>query len=153
MTMIRNSKPQIKRAAGCVVYRISDGSPQILLIHDKYGRWTLPKGHLEPGETERDAAVREVFEETAIGGELGPPIERIGYTVTKNGRQRAKTVAFFLMRAAPGQPIPQVEEGIAAAEWLAPETALALIGYAQVRGVLERALTLLGVQPSVAGEG
>jgi 8-oxo-dGTP pyrophosphatase MutT (NUDIX family) len=49
--------------AGCVVYRRDGaGAPLVLLIYDKYGRWTLPKGHLEPGETEQAAAVREVFE-------------------------------------------------------------------------------------------
>jgi len=139
----------IRRAAGCVVYRLEGDAPLILLIRDKYGYWTLPKGHLEPGESERDAAVREVFEETAIGGELGPSIGRITYTVIKNGKPRAKTVAFFLMRAAPGQAAPQIEEGIAAAEWFAPAAALALIGYEQVRGVLERALTQIGALPGV----
>ena len=137
-----------KRAAGCVVYRFDGEALQVLLIHDRYGRWTLPKGHLESGEEERDAAVREVFEETAIQGELGPPIDRIGYSVMKNGRLRDKTVAFFLMRAAPGHATPQTEEGIRAAEWFAPDAALELLGYPQVRSVLVRALIVLGLKSS-----
>jgi 8-oxo-dGTP diphosphatase len=145
--MSRKSPPLAKSAAGCVVYRFVGGAPQLLLIHDRYGRWTLPKGHLEDGENERDAAVREVLEETAIGGELGPLIGRIAYTVIKNGRPHAKTVTFFLMCAAPGQPIPQTAEGIAAVDWFAPAEALALVGYPQLRGIIQRALGLLEGPP------
>ena len=133
-----------KLAAGCVVYRHDPtGAPLLLLIHDQYGRWTLPKGHLKPGESEEAAALREVGEETALSGELGALIGRIAYTVAKNGEARPKQVAFFLLRAAAGQAVPQAEEGIAAAEWFAPDAALALVGYAQVRDVLARAIDIL----------
>jgi 8-oxo-dGTP pyrophosphatase MutT (NUDIX family) len=133
----------IKRAAGCVVYRYQGDAPLILLIHDQYGHWTLPKGHLKPGEGEPAAALREVLEETAITGDLGPLIERITYTFFKKGRARQKQVAFFLLGATSAQASPQAEEGIGAAEWFAPDVALELISYAQVRGVLAQALTLL----------
>jgi len=132
-----------KRAAGCVVYHLDGGAPLFLLIHDRYGRWTLPKGHLKPGESEAAAAAREVLEETGLSGELGPLVERIAYTVYKNGARRAKQVAFFLLRVAPAQATPQAEEGIGAAEWFDAEAALALIGYPQVRDVLAQAIELL----------
>jgi 8-oxo-dGTP pyrophosphatase MutT (NUDIX family) len=45
----------MKRAAGCIVYRYDGGALLILLILDKYGRWTLPKGHLEPGESAKSS--------------------------------------------------------------------------------------------------
>src|SRR3712207_2357962 len=121
----------LKRAAGCIVYHRGDsGNLRILLIYDKYGRWTLPKGHLEQGESEQDAAVREVLEETGVSGELGPLIDRITYVVrTKRGEQRHKQVAFFLMRAVTSEATPQVAEGISAASWFAPADALARIDY------------------------
>ena len=131
-----------KRAAGCVVYRYDGGVLLILLILDKYGRWTLPKGHLEPGESEAQAAAREVFEETAVAGALGPLVARIAYMVAKNGQPRPKQVAFFLLRAAGGRAAPQAAE-VAAVEWFAPDAALAQIGYAQVREVLTRAIELI----------
>jgi 8-oxo-dGTP pyrophosphatase MutT (NUDIX family) len=134
-----------KLAAGCVVYRHdSVGAPLLLLIYDKYGRWTLPKGHLEAGESEQSAAVREVLEETGLSGELGALVTRIVYTVrSKRGLERPKQVTFFLLRADSSEVHPQAEEGISAAEWFAPEEALGRIGYPQVRDVLARAITML----------
>ena len=134
-----------KLAAGCVVYRYDPtGTPLLLLIHDQYGCWTLPKGHLEAGESEQAAAVREVLEETGLSGELGALVIRIVYTVrSKRGLERLKQVAFFLLRADSFEARPQAKEGISAAEWFAPEAALARIGYPQVRDVLARALTML----------
>jgi 8-oxo-dGTP pyrophosphatase MutT (NUDIX family) len=134
-----------KFAAGCVVYRYDPaGAPLLLLIHDKYDRWTLPKGHLEDGETEQAAARREVLEETGLSGELGALVARIVYTVrSKHGLERLKQVAFFLLHADTSEARPQGDEGISAAEWFAPEAALARIGYSQVRDVLARAVTML----------
>ena len=135
----------LKRADGCVVYRRDGDVLLILLILDKYGRWTLPKGHLEPDESEEQAAAREVFEETAVSGALGPLVTRISYTVIKNGQARPKQVAFFLLSAAGDYAAPQAEEGIAAAEWCAAGEALARIGYTQVRGVLAQAIQMIAV--------
>ena len=132
----------MKRAAGCIVYRYDGGALLILLILDKYGRWTLPKGHLELGESEAQAAVREVFEETAVDGALGPLVARIAYTVTKKGQPRPKQVAFFLLHAAGNRAAPQAAE-VAAVEWVTPDAALAQIGYTQVREVLAQAIELI----------
>src|SRR3989338_2709462 len=70
---VRRSKPAITEVvreptSGGVVYRKSqaDGSVEILLIQDAKDRWTIPKGHIEPGETPRETARREVREETGL---------------------------------------------------------------------------------------
>jgi 8-oxo-dGTP diphosphatase len=140
--MGEKSKQSIRRAAGAVVYRSVGDALLILLIRDRYGRWTLPKGHLDPGESEEAAARREVYEETAVEGELGPLVDRIAYMVVKNEVPRAKQVAFFLLHATNDQATPQADEGITAAEWFAPAKALELIGYPQVCAVLEQALAM-----------
>jgi 8-oxo-dGTP pyrophosphatase MutT (NUDIX family) len=127
------------------VYRHDEvGAPVFLLIHDKYGSWTLPKGHLEDGESEAIAAAREVFEETGITGELGPLVGRIAYiTRSKRGTPHSKQVAFFLLRAHSSAARPQADEGIRAAEWRSADEALGLIGYPQVRDILARAIGML----------
>ncbi|SRR6266498_518367 len=135
---------KIKHAAGCVIYRHDAyGALWLLLIHDRYGKWTLPKGHLKQGEGDAAAAVREVFEETGVRGELGSLISQIEYEVlSKKGQRQLKRVVFFLLRATSTTVTLQAEEGIRAAEWLSPDAALARIGYPQVRDVLARALTM-----------
>src|SRR5262245_47081337 len=101
-----------KFAAGCVVYRHdAAGALLVLLIHDKYSRWTLPKGHLENGESEQAAAVREVLEETGLSGQIGALVARIVYTVrSKRGLERIKQVAFFLLCADSSEARPQTDE-------------------------------------------
>jgi 8-oxo-dGTP pyrophosphatase MutT (NUDIX family) len=141
-TMRSETARPVKRAAGCVAYRHLGDSLFILLILDRYGRWTLPKGHIEGGESEEQAAAREVLEETAVAGALGPLVARIAYTITKNGQPRAKEVSFFLLQADETRPTPQAEE-IAAVEWFLAQEALALIGYTQVRQVLARAIEMI----------
>ncbi len=133
----------IRRAAGCVVYRIQNGQSQFLLICDPYGRWTLPKGHLERNETTAEAAVREVLEETGVEGQLGPQIEMISYRFSHRGRLIDKQVTFFLMQADECDIRPQVSEGISAVAWYPAEEAFMLINYAQVREVFQKALSML----------
>ena len=43
-----------------------EGIIQCLVIRDRYGQWGLPKGHLEDGESSKQAALREVNEETGL---------------------------------------------------------------------------------------
>jgi len=53
--------------SGGIVYRLDkNGSIEILLIQDAKNRWTIPKGHVEPGEESRDTAKREIQEETGL---------------------------------------------------------------------------------------
>jgi len=55
------------RAAGAVVFRRSDRGIRVLLLR-AYRNWDFPKGLVEPGESELDAARREVTEETGLAG-------------------------------------------------------------------------------------
>ena len=58
-----NSTP--RRAAGAVVFRRTEGGPRLLLLR-AYKNWDFPKGTIEPGESELDAAKRETLEETGL---------------------------------------------------------------------------------------
>jgi ADP-ribose pyrophosphatase len=71
---------------------------------DRRGRllWSLPKGHLETGETAEQAAVREVAEETGIVGEIVASLGTIDFWFVADGRRIHKTVHHFLLRATGG---------------------------------------------------
>src|SRR5437764_11064919 len=72
---------------------------------DRRGRllWSLPKGHVETGETAEDAAIREVMEETGITGRVVAPLGTIDFWFVADGRRIHKTVHHFLLLATDGE--------------------------------------------------
>ena len=93
-------------AGGLVVDR-GGPVPQGALIgrFDRRGRllWSLPKGHLENGETPEDAAVREVEEETGIRGRVLGKLGVIDFWFVAGGARIHKTVHHFLLEAVSGE--------------------------------------------------
>ncbi|MCX6016173.1 MAG: NUDIX hydrolase [Chloroflexales bacterium] len=134
---MRDSAPH---AAGCVILRACPEGLRILVIYDQYGQWTFPKGHLEVGESSADAAIREVFEETGIRGELGGLVQTIFYDVFKKDRTLRKQVDFFVMHTTQSTVIPQISEGISDFRWVDTLTAMELVRYDQMKAVLTAAL-------------
>lgn len=72
---------------------------------DRRGRllWSLPKGHIELGETAEQTAIREVAEETGIRGSVLAALGRIDYWFVTDGRRVHKTVHHYLMRFLGGE--------------------------------------------------
>ncbi|OBH03275.1 MULTISPECIES: NUDIX hydrolase [unclassified Mycobacterium] len=72
---------------------------------DRRGRmlWSLPKGHIEMGETAEQTAIREVAEETGIRGSVLAALGRIDYWFVTDGRRVHKTVHHYLMRFSGGE--------------------------------------------------
>lgn len=66
-------------------------------------RWSLPKGHVERGETPEATAVREVAEETGITGRVLAPLGTIDFWFTIDDRRVHKTVHHFLLIAEGGE--------------------------------------------------
>lgn len=124
--------------------RTMDGAPHVLVIRDPYQNWGLPKGHLENGETSGDAAVREVGEETGLADlSLGPELATIDWYFRAGDKLIHKFCAFYLMRSARGDPVPEAEEGITECVWLTLEEAEARISYDNAREVVKVAREIL----------
>lgn len=144
----RPQRARVRRevSAGGVVVRIAeDGAPRVLLIRDSYRNWGFPKGHLEGTERPDQAALREVAEETGLGGlVVVGPLPRIEWTFRFRGRPVRKLCHFFLMRTAQRRTRPQAEEGITACRWVPFDQAVELIAYDNAREVLVRARELWG---------
>ncbi len=82
-----------EKSAGAVVYTVLDDKIKYLLIKAENGDIGFPKGHVEQGENEETAALREIYEETSIKAELtGDFKAKIEYTMP-NGK--SKTVIYF----------------------------------------------------------
>jgi diadenosine hexaphosphate hydrolase (ATP-forming) len=135
-------------SAGGVVYRVVDGRIEIQLIRDRFGKMTLAKGKLEPGETAEQAALREIEEETGIAGEIVAPLLTVQYDYEKPDTGRIdKTVHYYLVRALEGELRAQIGE-IGGVSWLDPMEAWdrqRAEGYANNDEVLRLALKKLGV--------
>ncbi|CAB4336491.1 unannotated protein [freshwater metagenome] len=72
--------------------------------------WSLPKGHIEEGETPEQAAIREVMEETGIESEIARELGVIDFWFMAGGKRIHKTVHHFLFREKGGTLAPQISE-------------------------------------------
>lgn len=132
------------RAAGAVVYSYDPaGELVILLITDRHGARTLPKGRLKNGESDEEAAVREIAEETGVTCSIEQPLARVRYPIFKKGAWRLKQIMFFLARAPYVAPEPATDEGITIAEWAQPDSVVATLTHRQIRSVVRKALRAL----------
>ncbi len=114
-------KFKLIKAAGGIVQQ----NGQYLFIFRR-GKWDLPKGKIDKSETKRQAAIREVEEECGIKGlEIKRKLQNTwhiyqsGYADTKGEWVLKKTSWFEMKYRGNMQPIPQLEEDITEARWLA----------------------------------
>lgn len=126
-----------ERSCGAVVYRLENGEPQYLLIRNKRSaHWGFPKGHVEPGETDEQTAIREVFEETGIKIDIVPGfVKKSEYTI--QGKIE-KSVSIFLAKTENKQYNLQVEE-IEECGWFNFKDALKTLNYENDKIILNEA--------------
>ena len=113
-------------SAGGVVFRQADQGIEILLIRDRFGYWTFPKGKKESGETDEQTALREIWEETQLSGEIIQKLSSTVYQYQDEGQTIEKTVTYFLVQYQAGNEKPQMEE-IKQANWFSIEQAEKII--------------------------
>ncbi|MDP9118232.1 MAG: NUDIX hydrolase [Actinomycetota bacterium] len=133
-------------SAGGLVVRLDGDVPLGALIGrtDKLGRllWSLPKGHIEAGETAEQAAVREVEEETGISGEIVAELGTIDFWFVAEGRRIHKTVRHYLMRAVGGE-LSDADVEVTAVAWVPLAEINDQLAYPDERGLVETAGRLL----------
>jgi 8-oxo-dGTP pyrophosphatase MutT (NUDIX family) len=132
-------------AGGLVVDRV-DNAPRAALIGrlDRRGRlrWSLPKGHVEEGETNEAAAIREVAEETGITGRVVAPLGTIDFWFVADGRRIHKTVHHFLMLASGGE-LSDEDIEVEQVEWVPLEQLAERLAYDDERRLVEQVPALL----------
>ena len=131
--------PEVRAAGGAVWRRGADGVEVILVHRPRYDDWSLPKGKLEPGETDEEAAVREVAEEATVTARLGPELATTTY-LDRSGKQ--KVVRYWAMTVESGMAAPANE--VDRAEWVALADARARLSYPRDSVVLDALAAAVG---------
>jgi 8-oxo-dGTP pyrophosphatase MutT (NUDIX family) len=116
--MIEKSRKTIKAGGGLV----KNEKGEILFMFRR-GKWDLPKGKLDPGESLEDCAVREVREETGVDGlSIVKFLLVTEHEYEEHGSWILKESHWYLMKASSQEPlIPQTEEDISELRWIAAD--------------------------------
>ena len=126
-----------EKSCGCIIIK----NRKVLLVQEAKGHWGLPKGHIEGNETEEEAAIREVKEETNLDVEIDTSIRyELNYIVEPDIE---KTVCFFPAKNVSGK-IKRQESEINEIKWIPVEEAVTVITYDNAKEMLSRALKELG---------
>jgi 8-oxo-dGTP pyrophosphatase MutT (NUDIX family) len=112
--------------------------------------WSLPKGHIEAGETAEQAAIREVAEETGIDGVVVDELGSIDYWFVVENRRVHKTVHHFLMEAVGGE-LSDEDVEVTEVAWVPLGELNGVLAYADERRLAHRALRLLAEQKDRTG--
>lgn len=123
------------RAAGGLVWRPADGGVQLALVHrPAYDDWSFPKGKLVGGESELEAALREVEEEIGLRCEAGRDLGSISYV---DGKGRPKTVRYWEMRPEGADELAPANE-VDDARWIPIGWTAEVLTYRHDRELLRR---------------
>ena len=121
------------RAAGGVVTRRNE----VLVVHrPRYDDWSLPKGKVEPGETDQDAARREVEEETGYVCTLGDELITVRYIDRKGRHKQVRYWSMTVTGTAPWAPNDEIDEH----RWISPAVAAKLLTYEADRQLVRSSL-------------
>lgn len=137
--MSRSAAPaKLVRAAGGLVRRDGQSGLELVLVHrPAYDDWSFPKGKLHEGESEQDAAIREVEEEIGVVCSIDHDLGTIAYT---DGQGRPKTVRYWTMTLAEGDA-PAAANEVDDARWVSVDEARRMLSYDHDRRLLDRLAT------------
>jgi len=132
-------------AGGLVIDFARDPLATVIIgRYDRRGRmvWSLPKGHIEPGETREQTAAREIAEETGIVGRVLGELGTIDFTFMAEGRRIHKTVHHFLLERTGGE-LSTDDIEVADVAWVALENVQDRLTYSDERKLMDRVPNLL----------
>lgn len=104
--------------------------------------WSLPKGHIEDGETAEQTAVREVQEETGISSRVMQALGTIDFWFVADGKRIHKTVHHYLLEATGGD-LSDEDVEVSAVEWVPLDDLEGRLAYADERKLARQAVGIL----------
>lgn len=138
------ARPAVEETSAGGLVVDEQGRAALIARTNRGGRlvWSLPKGHLEDGETLEAAAVREVSEETGITGRVVAPLGVIDFYFTASDRRVHKTVHHYLLKAESGE-LNSSDIEVDEVDWVPLSEVSARLGYADERRLMAQVPDLL----------
>ncbi len=125
--------------SGGIVFRFSEDKKdiEILLIQDSKERWTIPKGHIEPGETAKMTARREIEEETGLRDvEILTWLGKIHFKYRRLDKLVLMTTQIYLIEALNANEMPMKEKWMKGIRWFPFADALNAIEYDDIEKLM-----------------
>lgn len=153
---VQRRRPAIKEVlreptAGGVVFRHSPKSNkvEILLIQDAKDRWTIPKGHIEEGETAKETAAREIKEETGLKEvNVRDWLGKINFQYRRQQSLVLMTTEIFLVKALGNTSAIRPEDWMNGIKWFSANEALDKIEYDDIGKIILLALKKIRQEPA-----
>lgn len=125
--------------SGGIVFRFTPDHKdiEILLIQDSKDRWTIPKGHIEPGETAKMTARREIEEETGLRNiSILTWLGKIHFKYRRLDKLVLMTTQIYLVQALDGRETPTPEKWMKGIQWFPFAKALGVIEYDDIEKLM-----------------
>ena len=142
-----SKKPSIQEivrepTSGGIIWRRNNDTIEILLIQDAKDRWTIPKGHIEPGETAVQTARREIGEEAGLHNvEMQGWLGKIHFRYRRLDKLVLMTTQIYLVKALGDTNAIQKEEWMNDIKWFSFQDALEEIEYEDIAKLMLKAKT------------
>lgn len=128
--------------AGGIIFRHGKKDIEVLLIQDAKDRWTIPKGHIEPGETAVQTARREIAEEAGLDNvEMLGWLGKIHFRYRRIDKLVLMTTQIYLVRALGNTDAIKKEEWMNGIKWFSFNDALDEIEYEDIAKLMLKAKT------------
>ena len=125
--------------SGGIVFRLTADKMdiEVLLIQDSKGRWTIPKGHIEPGETAKMTARREIEEETGLKNfDILTWLGKIHFKYRRADKLVLMTTQIYLVQALDAREMPTAEKWMKGIKWFSFTEALDVIEYDDIEKLM-----------------
>lgn len=126
-------------SAGIITYTNKNDHIEYLLLHYADGHWDFPKGKIESGETQQEAAQRELHEETSLTAQLDSNFEQSFSYIFLDQQKKLtqKTVCFFIGKTI--NSTVQLSDEHTDFQWLTYQQALEVLTYDNAKNILKKA--------------
>lgn len=135
----------VEKSCGAVVFTRTDEGIKYVIIANEVGYYGFPKGHTEDGETDRETALREIFEETGLHVTIIDGFRTTDeHPHVREGRPPVmKHMVYFLAEYSDQQLVPQEGE-VSEIKLMTYEEAMAKFQFESSRRILREANAFLG---------